>query len=102
MSDPCGRDPKTPPGRRRPTPTGPPRPQPRNLIHLTDEQLLIERDRRRAVVDQLVRHPGTSPAVGPLLERADADIERITAELLVRVVARGEWSSDPLPHSQLT
>ncbi len=77
-------------------------PQPRNLIHLTDEQLLIERDRRRAVVDQLVRHPGTSPAVGPLLERADADIERITAELLVRVVARGEWSSDPLPHSQLT
>jgi hypothetical protein len=72
-----------------------------SLTHLTDEQLLIERDRRRAVVDELVRHPGTSPAVGPLLERADDDIERITAELIGRVVARGTWSSDPLPHSRL-
>jgi hypothetical protein len=75
--------------------------QQRSLTHLTDEQLLIERDRRRAVVDQLVRHPGTSPAVGPLLERADSDIERITAELIGRVVARGAWSSDPLPHTRL-
>jgi hypothetical protein len=72
-----------------------------SLAHLTDHQLLIERDRRRAVVDRLVRYPGTSPAVGPLLERADDDIERITDELIGRVVARGEWSSDPLPHSRL-
>jgi hypothetical protein len=76
-------------------------PRRRLLTRLTDEQLLIERDRRRAVVDQLVRHPGTSPAVGRLLEQADSDIERITAELIGRVVARGEWSSDPLPHSRL-
>ncbi len=76
-------------------------PQPRRLTHLTDEQLLIERDRRRAVVDHLVRYPGTSPAVGPLLERADRDIERITAELIGRVAARGEWSSDPLTRSRL-
>jgi hypothetical protein len=75
--------------------------QPRSLTHLTDEQLLIERDRRRTVLEHLVRHPGTSPAVGPLLQRADGDIERITAELIGRVVARGEWSSDPLPHSRL-
>jgi hypothetical protein len=76
-------------------------PQPRSLANLTDEWLLMERGRRRAVVDQLARHPGTSPAVGPLLERADSDIERITAELIGRVVARGAWSSDPLPHSRL-
>jgi hypothetical protein len=75
------------------------RPQDGGLSHLTDVQLLIERDRSREVLEHLVRHPGTSPSVGRLFTRADQEIEQITGELVRRVVARGSWSSSPLPHS---
>jgi hypothetical protein len=73
------------------------------LSLLTDEELLVERDRRRLQRERLTRHPGTSPAVGRLFVSMDRDIERLTDELVRRVLVRRPWSprspstSLPLP-----
>lgn len=48
---------------------------------LTDEELLDERDRQRTQLDELMKHPGSSPAIRELLASISGDVEQMTGEL---------------------
>jgi len=55
-----------------------------NFSQLSDDQLIIERDRQRRRLDELTVNPGSSPAVCSLLVSIDHDVERMTEELIRR------------------
>jgi hypothetical protein len=59
-----------------------------NYSLLADEQLIIERDRKRKELDEVTMHPGSSPAVGHLLVSIEREVERISDELLRRARSR--------------
>ncbi len=78
----------------RTAPDGPDGPEPEGAGELPDysrygeEQLLQERERRQKQLDELTLHPERSPATWSLLASIDAEIERITDELIRRARSR--------------
>ncbi len=55
---------------------------------LTDEQMLIERDRLRSQLDELTMNPGSSPTTSQVLVNMERAIERMTDELRQRAISR--------------
>jgi hypothetical protein len=55
---------------------------------LTDDQLIIERDRLRDQLEHLTVNPGGSPAVCQLLVNIEHEIEHMMDELLQRARSR--------------
>jgi hypothetical protein len=53
-----------------------------------DEQLRAERDRQSDQLDELVLHPGGSPAVALLRHSLEREVERMTDELRRRARSR--------------
>jgi hypothetical protein len=60
----------------------------KNYPLLTDDQLLIERDRLRDYLEALTVNPGSSPAVCQLLVNIEHEIEHMMDELLQRARSR--------------
>lgn len=54
----------------------------------TDKQLISERTRLRARLEDLTMNPGSSPAVGQVLVNMERDLERMTDEVGRRSIAR--------------
>jgi hypothetical protein len=55
---------------------------------LTDDQLIIERDRLRDQLEELTVNPGSSPVVCQLLVNIEHEIEHMMDELLQRARSR--------------
>ncbi len=53
-----------------------------------DDHLRAERDRQRQQLDELVLHPGGSPAVALLRQSLEGEIDRMTDELRRRARSR--------------
>jgi hypothetical protein len=53
-----------------------------------DEQLMAERDRQRDQLQELVLHPGGSPAVAQLRDSLEREVDRMTDELRRRARSR--------------
>jgi hypothetical protein len=59
-----------------------------DYTYFSDEQLLLERDRQRSQLDELVLHSGSSGAVEDLRASIDREVERMTDELRQRARSR--------------
>jgi hypothetical protein len=59
-----------------------------DYTYFSDEQLLLERDRQRAQLDELVLHSGSSGAVEDLRASIDREVDRMTDELRQRARSR--------------
>jgi hypothetical protein len=60
-----------------------------------DEQLVAERDRQRAQLNELTRHPSSSPVVDQLRSSIEREVGRMTDELSgrLRSLRSLPWSS---------
>jgi hypothetical protein len=58
-----------------------------------DEQLVAERDRQRAQLNELTRHPSSSPVVDQLRSSIEREVGRMTDELRGRAQSRHPSSS---------
>ena len=54
---------------------------------LTDEQLIVERDRLRQQLNSLTMNPGSSPIISQILVNMEQEIERMTDELRQRAIS---------------
>jgi hypothetical protein len=63
-----------------------------SFVAYSDEELILERDRKREQLDELTLRPDASPSVIQLLVSIDREIERIMDELARRARTSGSRS----------
>lgn len=59
-----------------------------SFVAYSDEELILERDRRRKQMDELTMRRGASPSLIQLIVSIDREVERMTDELTRRATAK--------------